>query len=197
VRFPPRLPPANRSVPRPRCPHAAPPPAAPAPAAPACHALRTHGACQMIVFTSVPSDHGRRDPACLVTGQQVSPAGIEDIFTSMMTCPADSISCARAAGAVVRTECVPPSCAHTYAHTHTGFYGTRRTCRLEWRGWQFRRRRCCGCAAHRRGGGGGGGRFTRSRAAGGQAQDERGMRRRIHSPTRRSCTAAAARRAPA
>ena len=43
-----------------------------------------HGACQMIA-SSVPSDNGRRDPACLVTGQQVRPDGIEDIFTSLMT----------------------------------------------------------------------------------------------------------------
>jgi hypothetical protein len=43
-----------------------------------------YGACQMIA-SSVPSDNGRRDPACLVTGQQVRPDGIEDIFTSLMT----------------------------------------------------------------------------------------------------------------
>ena len=45
---------------------------------------RAHDACQMIA-SSVPSDNGRRDPACLVTGQQVRPDGIEDIFTSLMT----------------------------------------------------------------------------------------------------------------
>ena len=98
-----------------------------------------HGACQMIA-SSVPSDNGRRDPACLVTGQQVRPDGIEDIFTSLMTRTSPAfISLYR-----TRTRTISPVIqfyvrAHTAAGARSRAAGQFESCG---------HRRCCFFAGH-------------------------------------------------